>query len=154
MPSVNKVFLMGHLGQDAEKKFLPNGSLVAKFSLATTNKYKQNDEWKETTDWHNIVIFGDRAEYAGEFRKGELVWLEGSISTRSWTKEDGSKAYMTEIKATSLKRISKKEDGSEEYYGGEPEWKKNEKKSQADEPKTEEEDESVDEVESLEDMGL
>ena len=148
MPSMNKALLMGHAGQDAEKKYLSSGVLTAKFSLATTEKYKQNDEWKEKTEWHNIVIYGEKAEYVSEVKKGDLVLVEGKISQRSWVKEDGTKAYMTEIVANSVKRIHKKEDNEEAVIPDEDEPPYG---AQHKPPVKKDQEE---EAESLEDMGL
>jgi single-strand DNA-binding protein len=144
---MNKALLMGHAGQDAEKKYLSSGVLTTKFSLATTEKFKQNDEWKEKTDWHNIVIFGDKAEYASKVRKGDLVLIEGKISQRSWTKDDGTKAYMTEINAQSVKRVTYKDDSEEAVI---PDEDTDNAGAQHKAPKKG----SEDEAESLEDMGL
>jgi single-strand DNA-binding protein len=104
--SVNKVILLGTLGKDPELKYTPQGTAVAKFSMATNESYKdkQSGEWKERTDWHNIVCWQRTAEVAAEYlKKGRQVYIEGRISTRSWDdKETGQKKYMTEIVANEL----------------------------------------------------
>ena len=98
MASVNKVFLIGNLGKDPDVKFTPSGVQIAKFSMATSERFKRGDNWEEKTDWHNIVLFGRQAEYAGEYlKKGMTVFLEGKISTRTWDDENGVRKYITEI---------------------------------------------------------
>ncbi|MBI2683225.1 MAG: single-stranded DNA-binding protein [Acidobacteriales bacterium] len=116
--SVNKVILLGTLGRDPELKYTPQGTPVAKFSMATNERYKdkQSGEWKERTDWHNIVCWQRTAEVAAEYlKKGRQVYIEGRISTRSWDdKETGQKKYMTEIIANDLIMIGGKRDGDGE----------------------------------------
>lgn len=96
--SVNKVILLGHLGKDAETRFTPSGISVSKFSLATSRRSKdqQTGEWKETTDWHNIVMW--RTENVANYLlKGKQIYLEGRIESRSYEDKDGQKKYITEI---------------------------------------------------------
>jgi single-strand DNA-binding protein len=97
--SVNKVILLGHLGKDAETKFTPSGVSKTSFSLATSRRYqdKATNEWKEITDWHNIVMW--RSEnIANYLQKGKQVYIEGRIENRSWDDKDtGQKRYITEI---------------------------------------------------------
>jgi len=109
MPSLNKVILIGHLGKDPDVKYLPNGTVVASTSLATSEKYQKDGEWKENTEWHNIVAYAKTAEILGEpyFKKGSLIYVEGKLRTRSWDK-DGVKKYITEIIASTVKSLSSK----------------------------------------------
>ncbi len=103
--SVNKVILIGHLGKDPELKYTPSNLPVAKFSLATNERYKDKDgNWQDRTEWHNIVCWQRTAEVANEYlRKGSQVFIEGRITTRSWDdKQTGQKKYMTEIVASDL----------------------------------------------------
>jgi single-strand DNA-binding protein len=98
--SVNKVILVGHLGRDAETKFTPGGAAVTKFSVATNRRWKdqQSGEWKEETDWTNVVLW--RAEnLANYLTKGKQVYVEGRIHTRSYDDKDGKKVYATEVVA-------------------------------------------------------
>ncbi|HLM97656.1 MAG TPA: single-stranded DNA-binding protein [Bryobacteraceae bacterium] len=98
--SVNKVILVGHLGKDAETKFTPGGAAVTKFSIATGRRWKdqQSGEWKEETDWHNVVLW--RAEnLANYLLKGKQVYVEGRLHTRSYDDKDGKKQYFTEVVA-------------------------------------------------------
>src|SRR4051812_35191715 len=104
--SVNKVILIGTLGKDPELKYTPQGTAVTKFSMATNESFKdkQSGEWKERTDWHNIVCWQRTAEVAAEYlKKGRQVYIEGRLSTRSWDdKETGQKKYMTEVVCNDL----------------------------------------------------
>lgn len=98
--SVNKVILIGHLGKDAETKFTPAGVPCTKFSVATNRRWKdqQTGEWKEETDWANIVLW--RSENVAQYlTKGKQVYVEGRLQTRSWDDKDGKKQYMTEVVA-------------------------------------------------------
>ena len=111
--SMNKVILIGRLGQDPELKEFTNGNM-AKFSIATSEKWKDSDgNAKEKTEWHNIVVWGKTAEFAGEWlKKGQLVSIEGKLQTRSW-EQDGVKKYMTEIVADTITLLPSKGDVQE-----------------------------------------
>lgn len=92
--------LIGHLGQDPDVRYLPNGNAVAMLSLATSDtwKDKQTGEQKERTEWHRVVIYGKLAEIAGEYlRKGSQVYIEGELRTRKWTDQSGQERYTTEV---------------------------------------------------------
>ncbi|HDC2548005.1 TPA: single-stranded DNA-binding protein [Salmonella enterica] len=97
---LNKVMLIGHLGQDPDVRYLPNSNAVAMLSLATSDtwKDKQTGEQKERTEWHRVVIYGKLAEIAGEYlRKGSQVYIEGELRTRKWTDQNGQERYTTEV---------------------------------------------------------
>ena len=99
---VNKVILLGHLGQDPEVRYFPNGGgAVVNLSLATSDtwKDKQSGEMKEVTEWHRIVIYGKLAEIAGEYlRKGSKVYIEGQLKTRKWfDQQNDVDRYSTEV---------------------------------------------------------
>lgn len=98
--SVNKVILVGHLGKDAETKFTPSGVAVTTFSVATNRRWKdqQTGEWKEETDWANIVLWRQE-NLANYLTKGKQVYIEGRLQTRSWDDKDGKKQYKTEVVA-------------------------------------------------------
>jgi single-strand DNA-binding protein len=103
--SVNKVILVGNVGKDPEVKYSPSGTPVAKFSLATNEKYKdRSDEWQERTEWHNIVAWQRLAEIVGEYvKKGAKLYIEGKLQTSSWEdRESGTKKYRTEIIARDI----------------------------------------------------
>lgn len=97
---VNKVIIVGNLGNDPEVKYSASGSAIANLSVATSEQWKdkQTGEKKEHTEWHRIVIFGKLAEVAGEYlRKGSQVYVEGKLRTRKWTDQSGVEKYTTEI---------------------------------------------------------
>ncbi|ART80791.1 single-stranded DNA-binding protein [Oceanisphaera avium] len=97
---INKVILIGHLGQDPEIRYMPNGNAVANITLATSETWrdKQSGEQKERTEWHRVVFFGKLAEIVGEYlRKGSQVYIEGRLQTRKWQGQDGQDRYTTEI---------------------------------------------------------
>lgn len=97
---VNKVILVGNLGQDPEVRYMPNGGAVANITLATSESWrdKQTGETKEKTEWHRVVLFGKLAEVAGEYlRKGSQVYIEGALQTRKWTDQAGVEKYTTEV---------------------------------------------------------
>jgi len=97
--SVNKVILVGHLGGDPESRFTPGGTAVATFSIATNESRKNSDgNWEDHTEWHRCVLFGKQAEFAGEYvKKGQMVYVEGRLQTRSWEDKEGMKRYSTEV---------------------------------------------------------
>ncbi|MCF6441026.1 single-stranded DNA-binding protein [Pseudoalteromonas luteoviolacea] len=97
---VNKVILVGNLGQDPEVRYMPNGNGVANISIATTDSWKDKNtgQLQERTEWHRVVLFGKLAEVAGEYlRKGSQVYIEGRLQTRKWTDQSGQDKYTTEI---------------------------------------------------------
>ena len=110
---VNKVLLIGHVGKDPEVKYTPGGKAIATFSLATNEVYKGKDgNQQERTEWHRIVTWDRRAEIMGEYlKKGQLVYLEGRLQTRSWDDKDGVKRYTTEIVATDVQFLGRKGEG-------------------------------------------
>ncbi len=113
MASVNKVILVGRLGKDPEIRSTPNGSTVAKFSIATDERYTdRNGEKQERTEWHNIAAWGKLAEICGQYlRKGKLVYIEGSIRTDTWDdKETGQKRNRTEIVANRMQMLDRRGD--------------------------------------------
>ncbi|MFP5222888.1 MAG: single-stranded DNA-binding protein [Acidobacteriota bacterium] len=121
--SMNKVSLIGRLGQDPKLTYLPSGRPVAEMSVATSETYKnQAGEKVEQTEWHRVKVFGESAKfYAQHLTKGRLVYVEGTLKTRSWEK-DGQKHYTTEIVLANgshcIKFLEKKKPGQEE--DGEP----------------------------------
>lgn len=113
MPSLNKVQIIGHMGRDAELQYLASGTPVMKFSVATTESYKQGNEWKQKTEWFNIVQFGEAAERKSEtLHKGDTVYVEGKLQTRTWDKDDGTKAYFTEVNASSVLLLKQKDESA------------------------------------------
>ena len=97
---INKVILVGNLGQDPEIRYMPNGNAVANFSVATSESWKdkQTGENRDRTEWHRVVVFGKLAEIAGEYvKKGTQVYLEGQLQTRKWQEQAGNDRYTTEL---------------------------------------------------------
>ena len=112
--SVNKVILIGNLGKDPEVKFTPQGTPVAKSTLATNERFKdKSGEWQDRTEWHNVVLWQRLAEIAGEYlKKGGKVYIEGRLQTRSWDdKTSGQKKYMTEVVANDLVLLGGRGEG-------------------------------------------
>lgn len=113
MSGVNKVILIGRLGKDPEVRNLDNGAVVANFSIATSETYKDRTtgERKEITEWHNIVLWRALAEIAQKYlRKGDMVYIEGKLRTRSWEK-DGVTRYTTEVVGDNMTMLSPKTSG-------------------------------------------
>jgi len=111
---VNKVILIGNLGQDPETKSLPSGSAVTNIRLATTENWKdkQTGEKKEATEWHSVVFFDRMAEIAGQYlKKGSKVYIEGSLRTRKWQDKNGNDRYTTEVRATDMQMLDSKGGG-------------------------------------------
>ncbi|WWO97727.1 MAG: single-stranded DNA-binding protein [Candidatus Dasytiphilus stammeri] len=100
---INKVILIGNLGQKPEVRYMPNGGAVTNMTIATSENWrdKQTGENREKTEWHRVVLFGKLAEVAGEFlHKGAQVYIEGSLQTRKWQDQNGHERYTTEIVVT------------------------------------------------------
>lgn len=116
---VNKVILVGRVGNDPEIKYAGNGNAIANFSLATSEKWKDKDGQKqEKTEWHKIVAFGRQAEVIGEYiKKGSQLYIEGSIQTRSWDDNDGNKRYTTEITLKMMEMLGGKSDSGGDNSG-------------------------------------
>jgi single-strand DNA-binding protein len=112
MASVNKAILIGNLGKDPDLRYTPSGAAVCNFRIATTEKWqdKQSNEWKESTQWHNIVVWGKQAENAKEYLgKGSPVYIEGRIQTRSYDDREGNKRWITEIVCQRMVFLGKRE---------------------------------------------
>ena len=110
---INKVILVGTVGKDPEMKYMPSGDAIANISVATNESWKDKNtgEKKEATEWHRVVFFRQLADIVGKYlRKGQQVYIEGSLKTRSWEK-DGQKHYATEIVASDMQMLGSKGDG-------------------------------------------
>lgn len=126
--SVNKVILVGRLGQDVELKYTPSGTAVANFTLATSETWNDKDGKKqEKVEWHRVVVWGKLAELCNQYlSKGKQAFVEGALQTRSWEGKDGQKRYTTEISARSV-----------QFLGGNPNASKSgEKKEEEAEAET------------------
>jgi len=104
MASINKVILIGNLGNDPEVRHTPSGQVVANFNIATNESWKDKaGQDQERTEWHKIVVWGKQAENCGEYlSKGRPVYIEGKLQTREWTDKEGNKRYTTEIVANTV----------------------------------------------------
>lgn len=103
--SVNKVILVGNVGKDPEVKYAPRGVALAKFSLATNERFKdKSGEWQDRTEWHNVIAWQRLAEIVGEYvHKGDKVYIEGKLQTSSWEdRNSGDRKYRTEIVARNI----------------------------------------------------
>ncbi len=119
---VNKVIIVGNMGQDPEVRFMPNGGAVANFTVATSDSWKdkQTGEQKEKTEWHRIVMYQRLAEIAGEYlRKGSKVYIEGRLQTRKWQNQQGQDQYTTEIIANEMQMLDSRGQGAG-MGGGQP----------------------------------
>lgn len=117
MAGVNKVIIVGNLGQDPEMRFMPSGDGVANLSIATSESWKdkQTGEQKEKTEWHKVVIFGKLASIAGEYlKKGSKVYVEGALQTRKWTNQQGQEQYTTEIVLQGFNGVMQMLDGKQQ----------------------------------------
>lgn len=115
---VNKVIILGRLGQDPEVRYAPSGAVFANMTVATSEQWrdKQTGEQKEQTEWHRVVVSGKLAEIAGEYlRKGSEVYLEGKLRTRKWTDQSGVEKYTTEVLVGvggSMQMLGSKQEGN------------------------------------------
>jgi single-strand DNA-binding protein len=110
---VNKVILIGNLGQDPEVRYMPNGGAVCNITVATSETWKDKNtgENQEKTEWHRVVMFRRLAEIAGEYlKKGSKVYLEGRLQTRKWQDQQGQDRYTTEIVADQMQMLDSRAD--------------------------------------------
>ena len=111
---VNKVILIGNLGQDPEVKYMPSGGAVTNVTVATSESWKDKNtgEQKENTEWHRVVFFRRLAEIAGEYlKKGSKVYIEGKLQTRKWQDQSGNDRYTTEIIANEMQMLDSRGNG-------------------------------------------
>jgi len=115
---VNKVILIGNLGNDPEVRYMPNGGAVANITVATSEQWKdkQTGEPQERTEWHRVVLYRRLAEIAGEYlRKGSKVYIEGRLQTRKWQDQNGNDRYTTEIIANEMQMLDSRGGGSASF---------------------------------------
>ena len=118
---VNKVIIVGNLGQDPETRYMPSGAAVTNFTVATNESWKdkQTGEQKDRTEWHRVAMFNRLAEIAAEYlRKGSQVYIEGKLRTRKWQGQDGNDRYTTEIIADEMQMLGSRGDGGGGNFGG------------------------------------
>ena len=122
--SVNKVILMGNVGKDPVVKTFENGGVVAQFTLATTKraiKTKDGKEFPEQTEWHNIVLSNSLAKIAGKYvKKGDKLYIEGELRTRSYDDDNGFVRYITEVYGYNMEMLTPKKDAQTSQQGGAP----------------------------------
>ncbi len=122
--SVNRIILVGNVGKEPETRYLDSGVALCKFPLATNEKYKnKSGENVKNTEWHNIILWRKLAEIAEKYvKKGDLLYLEGKIRTRSYDDKEGNKRYITEVIVDNMQMLGKKQTGegaeSESYQEG------------------------------------
>ena len=125
MASLNKVLLIGRLGQDPEKRVTPSGASVVNVSLATSDRFKdKTGNQQERTEWHRLVFWNRTAEIVEQYcRKGSQLYIEGTLQTRDWQDKDGNKKYTTEIMVRNMQMLDSKgsqqqSDGGGTYFQG------------------------------------
>ncbi len=115
MSGINKAIIIGRLGKDPEVRYMPDGTAVANFTVATSEEWKDKatGEKKEKTEWHRIVAFRRLGEICGEYlSKGRQVYIEGRIQTREWQDKDGNKRWTTEIIANQMQMLGSRDAGT------------------------------------------
>ncbi len=120
---INKVILIGNLGNDPEVRYMPNGGAVANITVATSEQWKdkQSGELQERTEWHRVVLYRRLAEIAGEYlRKGSKVYIEGRLQTRKWQDQNGNDRYTTEIIANDMQMLDSRGSGGSTGFGQQP----------------------------------
>ncbi len=118
---INKVILIGNLGNDPEQKSMPNGNSVANITVATSESWKdkQTGQQQERTEWHRVVFFNRLAEIAGQYlTKGSKVYIEGSLRTRKWQDQTGADRYTTEIVASEMQMLDSRGGAGDSPGGG------------------------------------
>lgn len=124
MASVNRVIIVGNLGQDPTTRYMPNGEAVTNIAVATTESWKDKNtgEKKEHTEWHRITFYRKLAEVVGQYmKKGSSIYVEGRLQTRKWSDKDGVERYTTEIIADSMQMLGsgpKQSEGELQSKGG------------------------------------
>ena len=119
---VNKIILLGNVGKDPEVRHMDNNMVVARFSLATTERWSKDGNKSEHTEWHNIVMWRELAKIAEKYvRKGSLIYIEGKLRTRTYDDKDGVKRYVTEVLADTMNFVGPKQDlGQTDAQAGQP----------------------------------
>ena len=117
---VNKVILVGNLGNDPEVRYMPNGNAVANLSLATSESWKdQQGQMQERTEWHRLTMYRRLAEIAGEYlKKGSQIYVEGKLQTRKWQDQQGQDRYTTEIIVDQMQMLGSRDGGGQGGQGG------------------------------------
>lgn len=125
MAGINKVIIVGNLGNDPEMRTMPNGEAVANISVATSESWtdKNTGERREVTEWHRIVFYRRQAEVVGEYlRKGSQVYVEGRLKTRKWQDQNGQDRYTTEIQGDVLQMLDSRNSQGGDFGGNQGGW--------------------------------
>lgn len=124
MQGVNKVIIIGRLGQDPDVRATPSGQTVASLNVATSESWVKEGQREERTEWHRVVVWGKQAEIAGKYlTKGRSVYIEGKLQTRSWDdQQTGQKRYMTEIVAQNIQFLDSSRNQADAPYGSQPQY--------------------------------
>ncbi len=119
---INKVILIGNLGRDPEVRRLESGAVVAKFSVATNESYKdKDDQWQQRTEWHDVVVWRNLAERAErDLKKGKMVYIEGKLTHRKYQDKEGNDRYITEVLANTFRLLERRENSANSYSGNMP----------------------------------
>ncbi len=120
---INKVILIGNLGNDPEVRYMPDGGAVANITVATSEQWKdkQTGEQQERTEWHRVVMFRRLGEIAGEYlKKGSKVYIEGKLQTRKWQDQSGNDRYTTEIVANEMQMLDSRGSGGSSNFNQQP----------------------------------
>ena len=119
---VNRVTLIGNLGQDPETRNTQGGQTVCNLRVATTDKYKDRDgTWVDRTEWHTVTVWGKQAEACGQYlRKGKQVYVEGRLQTRKWQDKEGKDRYSTEVVADNVRFLGGRDEGGQREERREP----------------------------------
>ncbi len=120
---INKVILIGNLGNDPEVRYMPDGGAVANLTVATSEQWKdkQTGEQQERTEWHRVVMFRRLGEIAGEYlKKGSKVYIEGKLQTRKWQDQNGNDRYTTEIVANEMQMLDSRGSGGSSNFNQQP----------------------------------
>lgn len=136
MKGVNKVILVGNIGQDPEMRYLADGKAVANITLATSESWKDKEsgEKKEKTEWHRCVAFGRVAEIIGEYlHKGSQIYVDGKLQTRKWQDKEGNDKYTTEVVIGEMRMLGGKKEG-EPKSGAKTEQRKSQPEESSDDP--------------------
>lgn len=130
---VNKVILVGNIGQDPELRYMPNGNAVANFSLATSESWKdQQGQIQERTEWHRCTAYRKLAEIIGEYvRKGSQIYVEGKLQTRKWQDQSGQDKYTTEVIVDQMQML-----GSKQQSGGQQQVQNQQQRPQQNQPQS------------------
>lgn len=118
MASVNKVIIVGNLGQDPSTRYMPNGEAVTNITVATTESWKDKNsgDKKEITEWHRVTFYRKLAEVVGQYcKKGSSIYVEGKLQTRKWSDKESVERYTTEIIADSMQLLGGRPDSSESH---------------------------------------